>query len=116
MVNNLYEIDTEPRKPKTFNHIPKGLTVIDIHGSMVGSVKHFQRPSKSGLPALSEFPPHLRNTSMPHELIFRILDAGFVCVDTGFLAKNRFVLLYQIDQIKGDSVYLFASTNDLIKA
>jgi hypothetical protein len=116
MLNNLYEMDTEPRKREGFAHIPEGLTVIDADGNKVGMVKHFQPPSSSAFPDLSEFPHKLRRSSMPDELIFRILSAGFICVNAGLLAKDRFVFLYQVDEVEDDAVYLFASADDLIKA
>ena len=116
MVNSMYDMDTEPRRPEAFEYIPEGFVVLDANGNKVGTVKHFQPPSTSAFPDLGDFPSFLRSSSMPDELIFRILSAGFICLNAGFLAKDRFVLLHQIDYVGDGEVYLLASAGDLIKA
>ena len=116
MVNSIYEMDTEPRKPEEFDYIPENLPVFDTNGKKVGTVKYFQAPSTSDNPNLSKFPLDLRNSSMPDEVIYRMLNAGFICVDAGLLAKDRFVFLRQINQVRNGEVYLDVSVHDLIKA
>ena len=116
MVNSIYEMDTEPRKPETLDYIPEGLPVFDTDGKKVGTVKYFQSPSYSANPSLSEFPPELRDSSMPDEMIYRMLNAGFICVKAGLLARDRFVFLSQINQVRNGEVYLAASAYDLIRA
>jgi hypothetical protein len=116
MTNNLYEMETELRRPEVFEYIPEGIAAYDVNGKKVGTVKHFQAPSTSAYPELTDFPLALRSNSMPDELIFRILNAGFICINAGFLAKDRFAFLHQIDHVKDDEVHLVASMDDLIKA
>jgi hypothetical protein len=116
-LDNLYDMDdTEPNKRTTIKHIGEGLPVYDVNDKKVGTVKHFQGPSTAAYPELSEFPAELRSSAMPDELISRLLSAGFICVNAGFLAKDRFVFLYQIDYVIDEEVYLIASFDDLIKA
>jgi hypothetical protein len=82
----------------------------------VGTVKYFQAPSAVANPSLAEFPPELRGSSMPDEMIYRMLNAGFICVNAGLLAKNRFVMLHQIDHVWKDKIHLRAAADALIKA
>jgi hypothetical protein len=116
MLDEMYEMETQPNKPEIRITIEQGIAVIDADGKKVGTVKHFHPPSASAYPDLSDFPPALRNTSMPDELILRFLTSGFLCVDTGFLAKDRFVFLTQVDHITDDEVYLHAYADELLKA
>ena len=58
----------------------------------------------------------LRHSSMPDEMIYRMLNAGFICVKGGLLARDRFVFLSQINQVRNGEVYLNASADDLIRA
>ena len=109
-------MNAEATNPDVVQYIPKGMIVYDATGKKVGTVKYFQAPSASINPDLAEFPPELRSSSMPDEMIYRILNAGFICVNAGLLAKDRFVLLHQIDHVWKDKVHLRAIADTLIKA
>jgi hypothetical protein len=54
--------------------------------------------------------------SMPDELILRLLNTGFIRVNVGFLAKDRYVFLSQIHHITDDAVRLRTSIDNLVKA
>jgi hypothetical protein len=116
MLNEMYDMETEPNKPEILIYIPEGLAVIDVNGKRVGTVRYFQAPSTSAYPDLSDFPPELRSSSMPDELVLRFLSTGFICVNAGFLARDRFVFLYQVDHVTDSAVYLETSADNLLKA
>ena len=116
MVDQAYSLNADMAQANALQYIPKGMVVYDITGKKVGTVKYFQAPSASINPDLAEFPPELRSSSMPDEMIYRMLNAGFICVNAGVLAKNRFVMLHQIDHIWNDKVHLRVVADTLIKA
>jgi hypothetical protein len=116
MLNDVFEMDTEPHVPEVFDYIPEGITVYDVNDLKVGTVKYFQPPSTTHNPSLDDFPPEFRTMSMPDELILRLLNTGFVRVNVGFLAKDRYVFLSQIHHITDDAVRLRTSIDNLVKA
>jgi len=116
MFEDIYEMETEPNRPEILDFIPDGIAIIDVDGKKVGTVKHYQAPSATAFPDLRDFPPMLRTASMPDELVFHMLKAGFMAVNTGFFSKDRFVLLHQIDYVTDDEVFLDTSGDDLLKA
>ena len=116
MLDNLFEMETEPSKPELFTNIPRGLTVIDVDGKKVGTVMYYQPPPPTLNPPITNFPPELRTNNMPDELIFRLLSTGFICVNAGLLARDRFVYLFQVDSVTDSEVHLTASMDSLHKA
>jgi len=114
MLNDIYEMETEPHVPVVIDYIPEDIDVHDINGLKVGNVKYFQ-PAR--MPAsLEAFPPDMRNMAMPDELILRLVRNGFIRVRVGFLAKDRYVFLSQIHRITDDAVHLKTDMDNLIKA
>ena len=104
----------EDTKPNVLSQIDEGHAVFDITGRKLGKIGYIQYPSYSSTPDLAEFPVDLTAKKLPDELVYRLLRAGFICVNTGWLSKDRLVVLDQIAGATSGEIFLKVSDEDLI--
>jgi len=131
MEHNYLEHDTD----NILNLVREGMTVYDIHDHKIGKVRNLYYgatgagPRDTEAKGVSAPDPGYRDESIvdnvaeafagdlniPDVLRNRLLNSGFVRVDTGVLHSDRYVLPEQISHISGDKVYLKTGHDELIK-
>lgn len=111
-------------------YVQKSMTVYDRQGAKVGKV-NFVYPGVNDdyltewniVPGTSVdedlLPDEVRDAlpedRVPAEVRERLLQMGFVKINTGLLATDRYALPEQIESVRSDSVYLSVDENDTLK-
>ncbi len=114
--------------------IREGMTVYDRSGAAIGTVEFVrfsdEDPHQPGTETVTGSPADTPTGSwlvediarvfsdddLPETLRDRLVRHGFVRVDAGLLASDRFVLPDQIADVNEAGVYLQVTDNELIKA
>jgi hypothetical protein len=116
------------------NEIREDMTVYDVNEDQVGTVKQVQfsdeQPDQPGPETESTSVPQdpredtlvnkvaeaiFDNSQMPDEVRQRLLNEGFVRIDTGLLHADRFALPEHIARVEGEKVYLRVVNDELIR-
>lgn len=117
------------------NQIQEGESVCDSAGNKIGKVRRVylgamaDRTKQPGSAPATTPEPNLRNETlfddlakgltdnpMPEVLRERLLEEGYIQIDTGGLfASDRFALPDQIESVREDCVQLRLSKNDLLE-
>ncbi|MBZ0293493.1 MAG: hypothetical protein K8L99_13075 [Anaerolineae bacterium] len=113
--------------------IKEGMTVLDVHGDKVGTVKFVKfgdedpnHPGPETVTAdvdttpdniIEEVAAVFRDgTELPETIRKRLVRYGYVRIDTGLLSADRFAILDQVVSVTNDEVHLTADGEELVKA
>lgn len=128
----------DPSKQQSIlKNVREGMKVVDSNGDTVGTVKtlYFGADSdemmRHGAGAATAPDPSVRETTLvedvaaaafgdnddlPEEMRQRLLNEGYVRIDTaGLFRSDRFILSEQIAAVRGDEVHLNVRRDDLLK-
>jgi hypothetical protein len=96
---------------ETLLMIPQGTAVYDADNHKVGKVKDVQLSAQSGEA------PNLSGSfyNLPNELQIHLMRAGFIQIDCGLFARDRFITPNQIETIRDDGLKLNVTSSELIK-
>ncbi len=91
--------------------IREGMVIYDWDDKKVGEVKYVQFPSESAeetlfLPGMDKIPPDMRN---------HLLREGFVMVEGGLFAPDRFIMPNQILEVSDREITLNVLKAELIR-
>lgn len=110
MAEKSFKTETEH---DTLSWVREGMPVFDDIDHKIGTVKYVQFADGSA-DALAAKPAEFYH--LPPEVQVRLAHHGFVQIDCGFLARDRFALPEQIMQLSDDGLKLNVTGESLIKA
>lgn len=107
---------TSEKETQTLMGIREGMLVYDRENTKVGTVKYVQLPDESDIPDLGAETMHgSKVDKMPEVLRARLRQEGFVQVDSGLFAPDRYIMPHQIEAVSDDGVKLRVAKDTLIK-
>lgn len=112
--------------------IREGMTVRDLHGDEIGTVKFVQfsdeDPYQPGPETVSAPAPEHRNSFMedladvfagerdlPEELRKRLMRHGYIRINTGLLSADRIAIMDQVIGVTDEEVHLTADSDELVQ-
>jgi hypothetical protein len=93
--------------------IEEGMPVYDLNNERLGIIKHVQFPNDSADEGILVDDAYLQNTIGP--LRMRLLKSGYIKIDTGWLRRDLYAMVDQIEQVAPDGVYLYVLRDRLTR-
>jgi len=110
MSNELFKSDSQAYR--TLSWIREGMTVIDRENRKIGKVKYVQFTDGVDEPAF-EMPSEFRH--LPREVQTRLMRDGFIQIDAGLFARDRFATPDQIAGMTDEGLRLTVVEDRLVK-
>jgi hypothetical protein len=111
MAQDLFKPDTESFR--TLSWIREGMTVIDRENHKIGRVKYIQFSDGIDEPSF-ELPAAFRR--LPQEVQTSMIREGFIQIDAGLFARDRFATPEQISGMTDEGLRLNVREDRLAKA